>query len=241
MIAPLSRRSLGARGGSLDNVAESGHPCAAVRHQLSNFASDLGVRTSLIATLCAAASSARAAQPLDVLGEREPREEHAGAHFHNVLALEVAYVEKRLLSSAAEEGAAEDGEAGEGEDAGSDGRSALRIAYERVVLERVLHVELSALLSSAPGGAIEVPLALVIKLPIELSETIEGYVGAGPALELEQGPEHWASLWGLTVAGGVSYWFSPHMGVNVEVEQAWVGPRGSTSEMASAAGAVVRF
>jgi hypothetical protein len=165
--------------------------------------------------------------------------EHSGGHGHyaNAVAMQVAYVRTSTSRSEPELGEEASVEASEGPEI----HSALRIAIERVLVEGWLQVELATLLSSAPGGAVEFPTSLALKLPFELSEHVEAYAGAGMAFELEHELEEWTPVWGVAAAAGMYLWFSSHMGLNVNLEHAWFMSDGLTSELAAAVGVALRF
>ena len=178
-------------------------------------------------------------------GEEDGSAEHGGeeehSHYGNAFVLKVAHVETRTLVPAPEE--APEGGGEEAEAVGSspvERHSALGIAFERVLVDGWLSAELGTLLSSAPGGQVIFPSTGLLKLLWELSEEVEGYLGAGAALELER-EKQWAPHWGVAAAAGVYVWIAPETGFNFDLEHSLLLSEGVIADLSLGAGVVTRF
>lgn len=202
----------------------------------------------VVATLLASAIGwlMPAAARAEVRDEPAHAEGHAGGHphFENAFVLKVAHVELRRLgrtSSAPEEGALENAGGEEEEERGFERHSALGVTYEHVIVEGWLNVELGTLLSSAPGGQLAFPSTLLVKVPAELTEVVEAYLGAGVALELEREQRQWVPIWGAAAAAGLNLWFTEETGFNVDVERSLLFAEELMLELAVGLGVVTRF
>lgn len=170
---------------------------------------------------------------------------HADEHaqFANAFVLKIAHVEARRLGRSAREAGAtleQEEERGEEEEPGFERHSALGVSFERVLVEGWLNLEIGTLLSSAPGGQIVFPSTLLFKLPAELSEAVEGYLGAGVAVELER-ERQWSPIWGAAAAAGLNLWVAPETGFNLDVERSLLFAEELVLELALGLGVVTRF
>lgn len=166
------------------------------------------------------------------------RLEHA--HFHNAFVLKIAHVETRTMV-APRRAVQDEVEAGEENEAGGvERRSALGITFEHVLLEGWLNAEVGTLLSSEPGGKLAFPSTLLLKVPAEFAEAVEGYLGAGVAVELDR-DEQWTPNWGAAAALGLYVWVAPETGFNLDFEQSFLLGEGVIAELALGAGVVTRF
>jgi hypothetical protein len=175
----------------------------------------------------------------------EGAHESAHAHFANAFVLKIAHVEARRLGRASREaGEVLEAEAEaaeqEEEEPAFERHSALGVSFEHVVVEGWLNLEIGTLLSSAPGGQLVFPSTLLFKLPAELSEAVEGYLGAGAAVEFER-EKQWAPIWGFAAAAGLNLWVAPETGFNLDVERSLLFAEELVLELALGLGVVTRF
>ena len=84
------------------------------------------------------------------------------------------------------------------------------------------------------------PSTLLFKLPAELSEAVEGYLGAGVAVELER-ERQWSPIWGAAAAAGLNLWVAPETGFNLDVERSLLFAEELVLELALGLGVVTRF
>lgn len=196
-----------------------------------------GVAAAAYAVSLAAAGNARAVtEPLDDGVHTQPEEqggEHA--HFQNAFVLKIAHVETRTVVAPEAEG-----EAVLAGESGVERRSALGITFERVLVEGWLNAEVGTLLSSEPGGQLAFPSTVILKVPAEIAEAVEGYLGAGVAVELER-DRQWTPNWGAAAALGMYVWIAPETGFNLDLEQSVLLSDGVIAELALGAGVVTRF
>jgi len=175
-------------------------------------------------------------------GEGAPHGEHA--HFANAFVLKIAHVETRRLGGSGREPgeALEEREeaAGEEEEPAFERHSALGVSFEHVLIEGWLNLEIGTLLSSAPGGQLVFPSTVLVKLPAELSEAVEGYLGAGVAVELER-EKQWLPIWGASAAAGLNLWVAPETGFNLDVERSLLFAEELVLELVLGLGVVTRF
>jgi hypothetical protein len=184
-----------------------------------------------------AAGTARAKEPLDDgAHERTP---HGNAHaaYHNAFVLKIAQVEKRVMVAPDRESP---GEGATLEEGGAERHSALGITFERVLVEGWLNAEIGTLLSSKPGGQVAFPSTVLLKVPAEVAEAVEAYVGAGLAVDLEH-EERWVPNWGAAGAVGLYVWIAPETGLTVDFEQSFFLSEGVLAELSLGAGVVTRF
>jgi hypothetical protein len=178
-----------------------------------------------------------AAEPVDD-GVHEPADAHAEAHalYHSAFVLKIAHVETRTIVGPRGEAEQESAVA----EKGVERRSALGITFEHVLVEGWLNAEVGTLLSSEPGGQLAFPSTVLLKVPADIAEAVEGYVGAGVAVELER-EQQWTPNWGAAAALGVYVWIAPETGFNFDFEQSFLLSEGVVAELAVGAGVVTRF
>jgi len=198
------------------------------------------VIASAITWLAPALAHAEMADELSRAGGGSHESGHA--HFANAFVLKIAHVEARRLGRGtreADEVLEGEGE-GEEEEPAFERHSALGVSFEHVVVEGWLNLEVGTLLSSAPGGQLVFPSTVLFKLPAELSEAVEGYLGAGAAVEFER-EKQWAPIWGLAAAAGLNLWVAPETGFNLDVERSLLFAEELVLELALGLGVVTRF
>ncbi len=116
------------------------------------------------------------------------------------------------------------------------------VAFERALVPHVLEVELSAALLF--GEHAVVPVDLILKAPIHLSEVVQGYIGAGPLVviplgevEGEEGGLHFGGIGSV----GSYFWLWGDSGLMAELDVALVSEAVLVTEIEVALGAVFRF
>jgi hypothetical protein len=193
---------------------------------------------AVVSAICAvAASTAHAAEGALDEGVHEPAAHREHSEYHNALVLKIAHVDKRTIVAPARE-AGEEGAALE--EGGAERHSALGITLERVLVEGWLNAEVGTLLSSKPGGRVAFPSTVLLKVPAEVAEAVEAYLGAGLAVELEH-EERWVPNWGAAGAIGLYVWIAPETGFTVDFEQSFFLSEGVIAELSLGAGVVTRF
>lgn len=193
---------------------------------------------ALCASLCSP-SVARAASPPGAAGLDPDAADSAGvaaapehgAHFDDVLSLEVAYIEvlERRPPS---------GEAGAGGHV-LNRASAVGLAYEHSVVPGWLNARAGALFFVGLEGS-ELPSSLLLEVPWELGRSLEVYLGAGLAADLLR-DDRFTPSFGLASAAGVYAWATQQLGANIDVEHRWVPNEHRVYDLTVALGAAARF
>lgn len=197
---------------------------------------------SLVASLLAGSCLVALPAPVHAV---EANDEHGAAsehgehdEGHNVISLKLAGLE---LVVPGVQGGAVTPEAGE---AGAEESEVLRrvgvsIGIERVLIPGWLDAEMSVLFAPGPNG-LTLPIDLVLKKPLVLSQHLEACIGAGLATEwYEDGSAE--SAYGLSTQLGGYYWIDPHWAVVLDAEYNLLLHPETAHELVLASGAAVRF
>jgi len=118
------------------------------------------------------------------------------------------------------------------------------VSYERTLIHERLEAEVSVPVALPTGdeGNTTMPIDLHFKVPFHPIESLSPYVAAGPSLELVFADAQTEALFGLSFAAGTYCWFTPRVGVDVEVDYNLVFRDGEQDhEILVAVGPVLRF
>ncbi len=123
------------------------------------------------------------------------------------------------------------------------GHSAVRMGStvfgEFALIEHALDIELS--IGFLPSnGVLSVPIDILAKYPLSITQHLQAYAGAGPTVEIATGEERGAEF-GVAAAGGFYYWFNDSVGFNVEATYATLFARDISQELGGRTGFILDF
>ncbi len=113
------------------------------------------------------------------------------------------------------------------------------ILVERTVIEGWLEIEFAASGIATDEGTI-VPLDILFKKSFELGQ-FNPYVAIGPSVSVDIVDGEASASAGCAFAAGTYYWFSDHVGIDLDLDYALVSNHGTAQELAISLGPVIRF
>ncbi len=117
----------------------------------------------------------------------------------------------------------------------------LTLFYERVLLEETLEIEVSSAYLDLEEHTL-VPIDLVLKAPFYYAHhTLEPYIGGGLAMDILLSEHHTHLYPGVLAVAGSYIWFTPHLGLDVEVVYGLVFEEHTVQELLPSVGIVASF
>jgi hypothetical protein len=214
--AALQSASLAPRSETIDLDAELR---VATREQ------SLESRTTSLGALLRRTPSPRTSNGVRDHGAEDSPRAPEVEHFRHVVAVRAGYVE---AGSRVQQGPTAP--------ASLNYKRALGVAFERAIIPGVLNAELAASIMASTEG-VNVPTQLLIKIPFQLGNNGELFIGGGAVMEVHEAKANE----GLIATTGYYYWPTAHLGLSMAADYAMSVQGEVQYELGLMAGIATRF